>query len=332
MDDVLRGAPAEDVDQLLVDVLRGVQRAVRAADDREAGGLPARVDRGVEGLVDRRAQLGAQHVPGLVVGDGLALARGQHRRRLARARDDAQEAFEEVVVGDPRTLVAGGHDRALVEHLGELGATGAGGHLGEVRQVDILGQRLALRVHVEDRQAACLRRRAHVDVAREAAGAQQRRVERVEPVGGGDDEQLLVAGEAVHLDEQLVQRLVGLAVAGAGRAATARGADRVDLVDEDDRRRAGTGLGEQVAHAAGAHADVHLDEVGAAQPRRSRRRRRSARSASRSRCPRARAAAQRRSTGSRRACRRRAARPHPRGARRASGRLVRSPPRAPSRP
>ena len=113
---------------------------------------------------------------------------------------------------------------------------------------------------------------ADVDVTREAAGAQQRRVQRVQAVGRGDDEQPLVAAEAVHLDEQLVEGLVGLAVAlAAVRAAAALGADGVDLVDEDDRGGARAGLGEQVAHAAGADADVHLDEVRAGHRRRTRR-------------------------------------------------------------
>ena len=109
--------------------------------------------------------------------------------------------------------------------------------LRQQRQVDVLAERLALRVHVEDLQAAVLGRGADVDVAREAAGAQQRRVERVEAVGGGDHEQPLVAAEAVHLDQELVEGLVGLAVAAAfAAAAAALGADGVDLVDEDDRR------------------------------------------------------------------------------------------------
>ncbi|KAF2989337.1 hypothetical protein MJC1_03487 [Methylocystis sp. MJC1] len=40
-------------------------------------------------------------------------------------------------------------------------------------------------------------------------------------------------------------------------------ADRVDFVDEDDARRVLLGLLEHVAHAAGADADEHFDEVGA---------------------------------------------------------------------
>ena len=102
----------------------------------------------------------------------------------------------------------------------------------------------------------------HGDLAVEAAGAQQRRVEDVGTVGGGDQDDAALDVEAVHLDEQLVQRLLALVVAAA-EAGAAVPADGVDLVDEDDRRRVGLGLLEQVAHPGRTDTDEHLDEVGA---------------------------------------------------------------------
>ena len=69
--------------------------------------------------------------------------------------------------------------------------------------------------------------------------------------------------EAVHLDEQLVERLLALVVTAA-EAGAAMAADRVDLVDEDDAGRVLLALLEQVADAARADADEHLDEVRAA--------------------------------------------------------------------
>ena len=98
------------------------------------------------------------------------------------------------------------------------------------------------------------------DLAVEAARAQERRVEDVGPVGGGDDDHVGVRVEAVHLDEDLVEGLLALVVAAA-EAGAALAADRVDLVDEDDARRVALGLVEQVADAAGADADEHLDEL-----------------------------------------------------------------------
>ncbi len=68
--------------------------------------------------------------------------------------------------------------------------------------------------------------------------------------------------EAVHLDKELIERLLALVVATAETGA-AMAADGVDLVDEDDARGALLALLEHVAHARGADADEHLDEVGA---------------------------------------------------------------------
>src|SRR5207248_8447675 len=68
-----------------------------------------------------------------------------------------------------------------------------------------------------------------------------------------------LAVEAVHLDQDLVERLLALVVAAADPDAAAP-PDRVDLVDEDDAGRLLARLGEQVADAAGADADEHLDE------------------------------------------------------------------------
>ena len=64
--------------------------------------------------------------------------------------------------------------------------------------------------------------------------------------------------EAVHLDQQLVQGLVAL----AGDVGAAGGADRVELVDEEDRRGVLAGLLEEAPDPGGAEAGEHLDERG----------------------------------------------------------------------
>src|SRR5207245_5390624 len=72
----------------------------------------------------------------------------------------------------------------------------------------------------------------------------------------------LIVHEAFHHVEERVQLLLALVVPDAqARAAVA--ADRVDLVDEYDAGGVLLALLEEIAHARGAHADEHLDEVGA---------------------------------------------------------------------
>jgi hypothetical protein len=98
----------------------------------------------------------------------------------------------------------------------------------------------------------------------EAAGTQQCRVEHVGAVGGRQNDHRLARVETIHLDQQLVERLLTLVVPADKVAAPAPPADRVQLVDEDDRRCALLGLGEQVAHTGCADADHDLDELRAA--------------------------------------------------------------------
>ncbi len=100
----------------------------------------------------------------------------------------------------------------------------------------------------------------HDDAPVEPAGTQQRGVEHVGPVGRRHEDDAFVRFEAVHLDEQLVERLLALVVPAAEPGA-AMAADGVDLVDEDDAGGVLLALLEQVAHARGADADEHLDEI-----------------------------------------------------------------------
>ena len=99
----------------------------------------------------------------------------------------------------------------------------------------------------------------HGDAAIEAAGAKQGRVERLWAVGGGEHHDALVVVEAVHLGEELVQRLLALVV-GVDRhvALLAHG---IDLVDEDDAGGLLVGLLEEVAHLGGATTHEHLHEL-----------------------------------------------------------------------
>ena len=178
----------------------------------------------------------------------------------ARAADHPVDRLLQRGVGDQRAVLAGGEQRGLVDHVGQVGAGHADGALGQRQEVDVGRERLALGVHGQDGLPAREVGRADRDLPVEPARPQQRRVQDVRPVGGGDQDDAALGVEAVHLDQQLVQRLLALVVPAA-HAGAALPADGVDLVDEDDARRVLLGLLEQVAHPGGADADEHLDEV-----------------------------------------------------------------------
>ena len=164
-------------------------------------------------------------------------------RSSASAKSDSVD----LVVAAPRR-----EQRRLVDEVREVGADHARRRRGDPAEVDVGASGTAARVHLEDRLAAGPVGRLHGDAAVEAARAAAApgrgrpggwsRAITITPVDGV---------EAVHLGEDLVQRLLALVVAAAeaGDARRARAADRVELVDEDDRRRRRLRLREQVAHA-----------------------------------------------------------------------------------
>src|SRR5205814_835927 len=76
----------------------------------------------------------------------------------------------------------------------------------------------------------------------------------------GHQDDAFVRFEAVHLNQQLVQRLFALIVSAAQTSA-AVASNSVDFVDEDDARSILLALLKQITHAACAHSDEHFVEV-----------------------------------------------------------------------
>ena len=162
--------------------------------------------------------------------------------------------------GDDALAATGGQQRAFIDQIGQIGAGEARRAARDGARIDIGRQRHLAQMHAQDLFAARQIGIGHHDMAVETAGTQQRRVQHVGTVGGGDQDHAFIGFEAVHLDQQLVEGLFALVIAAA-QAGAAMAADRVDFVDEDDAGRILLGLFEHVAHAAGADADEHFDKV-----------------------------------------------------------------------
>src|SRR5579863_7517808 len=116
-------------------------------------------------------------------------------------------------------------------------------------------------MHFENLLASAEVRAIDDDLTVEAAGAQQRGIQHVGAIGRRDEDHARILIEAVHLNQQLVERLLTL-IMTAAEARAALTADLIDFVDKDDTRRRLLRLIEKVADARGTDTDEHLDEVG----------------------------------------------------------------------
>mmetsp|Transcript_73448 Transcript_73448/g.146097 ORF Transcript_73448/g.146097 Transcript_73448/m.146097 type:complete len:217 (-) Transcript_73448:762-1412(-) len=194
------------------------------------------------------------------------LAVGEGRAGLFHHADgQAVDGIVDLVVGDLSLAVTRRDDGRLVHQVGKARARKSRRALGDNFQLHGVGDRLAAAVHLEDCLAAVVVGQIDGHTAIETARPEQGIIQDVGTVGRRKDDDARVALEAVHLSQDLVERLLALVVTAstAARASSTLATDGVDLVNEDDARRVLFSLTEEVAHACGADANEHLDELGA---------------------------------------------------------------------
>ena len=152
--DLLGGAAGERDLHPVDELLPRVQVAVLLGEvERVAEGLAARDDRRLVHGEALAHQVRHERVAALVVGEDPLLLLG-HDLALLEAGDDPLHGVVEVDLADVLLVVAAGEDRGLVGDVGEVGAGEAGGLAGDRGEVDVGGERLAARVHLQDRLAA----------------------------------------------------------------------------------------------------------------------------------------------------------------------------------
>ena len=199
-------------------------------------------------------------VTGLVIGGELLLGIGHHHRAPLGAHHDLVLGILEFGHRDDTLVAARSQQGGLIDQIGKIGTGEAGRATRDHARVNITRQRHVAHMDLEDFLAADNVGIADHDFAVEPARTHQRRIEHVGTIGRGDQDHAFIGLEPVHLDEKLVQSLFALIIAAANTG-TARAANGIDLVDEDDAGRILLGLFEHVADAAGADTDEHFNEV-----------------------------------------------------------------------
>ena len=169
-----------------------------------------------DGHAMKRFRLGREtshhRVTGLVNRDSFLLLRVELRLALV-AEHDLVIGLGKILGGKAVPTLARRRQGRLVDQVGEIRAREPRGVLGHNLEVDIGREWLALGVHAQDRPARRQLGPIDQDAAIEAAGAQQRRIQHVGTVGRGNHHDEIGAIEAIHLREQLVERLLALIVA-----------------------------------------------------------------------------------------------------------------------
>ena len=123
------------------------------------------------------------------------LRRSLPQRTLSRASSSSakRDAFQSA---------ARREQSGFVDDVGQFRAGITGRAAGDDGEIDAFGELHFLGMDPQDFFAAFHVRQIDRDLAIETARAQQRRIENIGPVGGGDDDDAFLGIESVHLDEQ----------------------------------------------------------------------------------------------------------------------------------
>src|SRR5262245_1651794 len=259
--DLFGDAAAEENRNLIAQIVpRVVVLLVGRQLLREAERHAARDDRHLVNGIRKREEHREQRVTRFVDrGDALLRVADDHRAALGAHQHLVLRELE-VVHPHDLLVVAGRVQCRLVHQVREIGAREAGRAAREHRHFHVIRHRNLAGVDGENALSALHVRTVDDNASIEAARTQERGIEHVGTVRRRHEDDAFVRLEAVHLDEQLIERLFALVVTAA-EAGAAMAADGIDLVDEHDARRVLLPLLEQVAHARRADADEHLDEI-----------------------------------------------------------------------
>ena len=161
-------------------------------------------------------------------------------------------------------MPSGREQGGFVNGISQVRPGKTGSRLGNSPEIHILGQRFAAGMDAQDGFPSINIWRINDDLPIESARPQERAIEHVRTIGGGQNDHTRVSGESVHFDEQLVERLFPFIVDRAD-VNTPLASDGIQLVNEHDTGGLGFGLLKQIANARGADTHEHLDKIAAAE-------------------------------------------------------------------
>ena len=201
-------------------------------------------------------------VSGFVDGNGALFLLRHDARLLLQTADDAVDSVEEVLFRDRLAVVAGGDECGFVADVGDVGTGKSGSLTCQQFDVKTVLEFEGREMHFENGHTFRQVGQINVDLSVETSGTQQRLVEHIDAVGGGQNNHSGVGAEAVHFGEQLIEGVFAFVVATEAHAFGARTSHGVDFVDEDDGGGFLFGLLEQVTHTTRADTDKHFHKVG----------------------------------------------------------------------
>ena len=208
-----------------------------------------------------RTIVGAYRVTGFVEsGEAFVLGR-HHMGFLLRTSHHLDGRLLDILHHQRLASPLNRQQRGLVEQVFQIRSGKTGGGLGDGTQIYVGTDGFVAGVYLQNGLPPFDVGIGNHHLTVKPAGAQQRRVQNIPTVGGGDDNNAGVGGKTIHLHQKLVEGLFPLVVTAAetGAAVTAH---RINLIDKHNAGGVLFGLFKQIADTGSTHAHKHLHKIG----------------------------------------------------------------------
>ena len=260
-ENLFRNATAHEHRQLVKHLTQRVQHLIFLWNgQRVAQRTAARDNRNLVDGICVLKQVTDQRMTAFVVRDSLLRVLVHNEALALGTSHNALHGLGDLGLRDNLLVATSRQKSAFVHEVRKVGARKARRERRHALQVHVRTQGFALCMHFQNALAALYIGRVHHNLAVEATRAQQRRVQNIHAVRGGNKHHGVVLVKAVHFNKQLIQRLLAFIMA-ATHTSTTLTTNGVNLVDEDNGRTCLFCLIKQVAHTGSAHAHEHFHKV-----------------------------------------------------------------------
>jgi len=184
----------------------------------------------------------------------------RHTALLFQTGNEAFDGLGEIIERCRIRLAARRDEGRFIDQIGEISAGETGRQSSDGVDVELGTYGNLLQMHAQDVGSPFAVGTIDQHLPVKTAGAQQRGIENLRSVRRGEHDNAHTRIEPIHFRKQLIERLFLLVMPAAWKINAARASQRVEFVDEYDRRRAFPRLPEKIADARSADTDEHFDE------------------------------------------------------------------------
>ena len=258
---LFRSTAAHSIRHLIEQLVSRLRIAVASwHNSRVSKSAAARQNRNLSNRIRVMQSSSNKRVSTFVISRVTQLIQSHALRLLSRTSLNAVNRLVNSAIVNKLSARASAKQSRLVKHISQIRARKSRSSNSNHMKIHVWHKRLAFSVNLKNCLTAFQIWGFYSHLAIKSTWAQKRRIKHIWSVCSGNNNQISVVIEAIHLYKQLIKSLLALIVT-ACHTTSAAASNSVNLVNKDDCWSVLFSLVKQLAHARRAKANKHLNKV-----------------------------------------------------------------------